>query len=138
MDRVGKTSNKRTNKPFHQHTLDSFEDGPSVQNIFERYQRGPISPKYDRTSANQLVGHGAKLNAFKIEELSELLEYLSGRDRRLLEQDEEADVNSTIPRLDRREFFKVYDDRKYEVETNRLKQEYIELGGAGVSPSSPF
>ena len=77
-------------------------------------------------------------NTLKLEELGQLLQQLSESDRRLLEQDEEADMNTTIPRLDRRAFFKVYDDHKYEAETNRLKQEYIDLGGAGVSPTSPF
>ena len=48
------------------------------------------------------------------------------------------DFNTTMPPLDRREFFKSYDDRTYEAETMRLKKEYIALGGAGVSPMSPL
>ena len=76
-------------------------------------------------------------SALNIYELSELLQKLSDADRRLLEQDEESDFNTTMPPLDRREFFKSYDDRTYEVETMRLKKEYISLGGAGVNPISP-
>ena len=83
-------------------------------------------------------GVGANISpALNIYELSELLQKLSDADRRLLEQDEELDFNTTMPPLDRREFFKSYDDRTYEVETMRLKKEYISLGGAGVNPISP-
>ena len=132
--------NNRPGKTQYPEPLDYFEEDHSVEPPFERYQRGPVSPKYDQhVDPNTFIDDvDDPRNTLKLEELGQLLQQLSESDRRLLEQDEEADMNTTIPRLDRRAFFKVYDDHKYEAETNRLKQEYIDLGGAGVSPTSPF
>ena len=135
-----KNINNRPGKTQYTEPLDYFEEDHSVETPFERYQRGPVSPKYDQhVDPNTFIDDvDDPRNTLKLEELGQLLQQLSESDRRLLEQDEEADMNTTIPRLDRRAFFKVYDDHKYEAETNRLKQEYIDLGGAEVSPTSPF
>jgi hypothetical protein len=119
---------RRSNSSPTSDSRPEYDPVNSLGKSIELYQFGPSSP--------QLRAKRTRLGA---KELGSLLDHLAENDKRLLslESAQESSSLTKIPRIDHREFF-AYDEQTYESESLRLNDEYAMLGGAGVSPTSPY